>query len=44
MGWDGMRWNREIGDHSHLTDEAILVHALALPALGLLRPHLLHVL
>ena len=30
--------------HLHLADEAILVHALALAALGLLGPHLLHVL
>lgn len=28
----------------HLADEAILVHTLALSALGLLGPHLLHVL
>ena len=30
--------------HLHLADEAILVNALALAALGLLGPHLLHVL
>lgn len=31
-------------EHIHLADEAILVNALALAALGLLGPHLLHVL
>ena len=30
--------------HIHLADKPILIHSLALPTLGLFRPHLLHVL
>ena len=42
--------NEDLGDppvhglHIHLANETILVHTLALAALGLLGPHLLHVL
>jgi len=34
----------QVQPHVHLANEAILVHALALATLGLLGPHLLHVL
>lgn len=34
----------QVQPHVHLANEAILVHALALATLGLLSPHLLHVL